>query len=164
MADKTAQKAWRVYALKSPDSGEVRYVGSTGTSLLVRLAGHASGYKRDRAARNRWLTEVVDRGLVPVMEMLESGFGDGRFLCERKWIDFYLKKGAKLTNAISPPGGKHLSGPDHDSKTCYVPLRMENDLFGEIDTGSKRLQIGKSEFIRMILKDYFEYGTTEGAK
>lgn len=97
---------WCVYVLKDPQTLEVRYVGWTNKKPERRLQGHISDAKRKSTSHvRRWLLSVVNKGLMPIVEVVESGIGDGYDNCERKWIKLYRDSGASLTNITDGGAG-----------------------------------------------------------
>ena len=99
---------WCVYALKDPESGEVRYIGWT-CNPEKRLRTHInSGWlSTPRTHRACWIRSLLSRGLRPLMEILESGFGDPA-PAEIAWIAEMRGAGARLTNATD--GGDGAAG------------------------------------------------------
>lgn len=64
--------------------------------------------KGGRTHKQRWLFSLLTIGLLPQMEALESGTGDGWQEAERRWIAFYRAKGAALVNGTE--GGEGVVG------------------------------------------------------
>ncbi len=90
---------WFIYTLKCPRTNAVRYVGWT-TKPKQRLADHirVEVYTPRTTYRQNWTMSLASIGLTPVMEIIETGSGDGWSDAERKWIAHYRAVGARLTN------------------------------------------------------------------
>lgn len=95
---------WTVYALRDPISNTIRYVGWTSLSVKTRLRRHRYEILRKTGDawthmhhRATWLRSLLDKGLWPTIEVLESGFGEGFEATERKWIAHFRSLG-DLTN------------------------------------------------------------------
>lgn len=105
------ERPWHIYVLKEPDTFAVRYVGWT-IDLRRRLRDHT---KPSRVCghqhRDKWLASLIERGLNPVMEVVETGTSTGWADAERKWIAHYRNDGADLTNHTD--GGEGALGRKH---------------------------------------------------
>lgn len=105
-----------IYALTCPLTGEIRYVGQT-RHLQKRYLQHlANSYRNGMYARHgnhiaddylkspfmagkdKWVANLLRRGLIPGLLILE--FCKERQLTNREqyWADFHLCRGARLTN------------------------------------------------------------------
>lgn len=90
---------WSIYALVDPRSNEVRYVGWTTNTLYVRLRRHICDSVRKRCTyKDRWVASLIDIGVRPLIEVLETGSGKGHGEAEKRWISYFKNSGAKLTN------------------------------------------------------------------
>jgi hypothetical protein len=101
---------WIIYTLKCPRTLEVRYVGFTSKGARSRLLKHINTAVKARRpiCSQRWILSLVSIGLVPLIEVIESGSGDGWQDAERRWIAHYRAQGAGLTNATD--GGESITG------------------------------------------------------
>jgi hypothetical protein len=101
---------WVIYVLKNPRTNEIRYVGWTSVRPQRRLTVHIheAVYKPRKNYRDRWISSLVSTGLKPLMEIVESGIGDGYNEAERRWIAHYRINGARLVNATE--GGEGCLG------------------------------------------------------
>jgi len=106
---------WHIYTLAEPESNTVRYVGKTSTSLIKRLQSHKSeAFRKTEGGkwystyhRAAWLRAIYSRGLIPVIQSVESGTGDWQ-AAERHWIAHFKGVGADLVNGTD--GGEGLVG------------------------------------------------------
>ena len=55
--------------------------------------------------RATWLRSLLNRGLWPTIETLETGVGVGFEDAERKWIAYFRQQGNDLTNATDGDEG-----------------------------------------------------------
>jgi predicted GIY-YIG superfamily endonuclease len=102
---------WVIYILKNPRTNEVRYVGWTSKkNPKVRLSMHRYEAVRHphKTHKTAWLLSLVSIGLEPLMEIIESGTGNGWDEAERRWIAHYRANGARLVNATE--GGEGCPG------------------------------------------------------
>jgi hypothetical protein len=100
----------RIYVLKDPRDGAIRYVGKTVLRLKKRLKAHIWSAIHENASWyvSRWIRELSSCGLGPEIEEIEAVSGAGWALRESGWISAYLLFGEKLTNLTS--GGDGLPG------------------------------------------------------
>jgi hypothetical protein len=101
---------WSIYVLKCPRTRAVRYVGFTSQRPERRLQHHLSdALKSPRENyRHSWIMSLVSIGLMPVMEVIERGTGDGWADVERRWIASYRARSARLVNGTD--GGDGVIG------------------------------------------------------
>jgi hypothetical protein len=99
---------WYVYVLKDPTTGDVRYVGWTADpEKRLRTHINSSRLHKPKTYKACWIRSLLVRGLQPLMEVVESGFGDPA-PAEMRWIAAMRAAGAKLTNATD--GGDGTAG------------------------------------------------------
>lgn len=77
-----------VYALRSSEVGDIRYIGQTMQPLAARLSQHIAEAERKRLTRcHRWINSVRRRGFEVQIEPIEV---DAEWnSAERKWIAHY---------------------------------------------------------------------------
>lgn len=99
----------RIYILKDPRDGAVRYVGKTTRPLYVRFWQHTgrASLRRTDTWCARWIRSLLDVGLAPVMEFVEDAAADWAAR-EAYWIAYYRAAGADLTNLTN--GGEGAPG------------------------------------------------------
>lgn len=96
-----------IYAVLDPDTQEIRYIGKTVRTMNLRLAEHIREAKRGNDLWFfRWLRNLDKKPIIKELERISEG-KDWQSI-EMKWIDYYKKVGAKLTNATN--GGEGLHG------------------------------------------------------
>ena len=100
-------REWFIYTLNDPRTNEVRYVGWT-CDVGKRLSDHI--YKRNKAPtyKNNWIKQLESDGLIPTINVIESGFGNLWADVEIYWILHYRMQGARLTNMTD--GGEGALG------------------------------------------------------
>ena len=118
-AQSHAASAVRIYVLKDPRTGAIRYVGKTCKRLEVRFWQH-TGRASNLAATGwcaRWIRSLRGKGLLPLIEQIEVCGADW---AEREafWIAHYRAAGCRLTNLTR--GGEGVAGlvmtPDQRAK------------------------------------------------
>lgn len=103
----------KIYALRHPDTLEIRYVGKTVRSLSRRLGNHianAKGNKHNKHLSN-WILKLLAVGKRPLIELIEE--------CEHSiWQEkekYWISKYPNLINLTS--GGDGCEGFIHDEAT-----------------------------------------------
>lgn len=95
-------RPWTIYVLKDPRTDEIRYVGVTVQSLKARLSGHICESRKKikkKTHKLNWIRSLLDHGLEPVIESVETGTGDDAWPDrERFWIAHYRAILPNLTN------------------------------------------------------------------
>ena len=100
---------WIIYTLKNPRTNEVRYVGWTSRTANRRMNQHIQdAVIRAKCHRTKWILSLLSVGIRPVMEVVESGSGEGWAEAERLWIASFRANGARLVNATE--GGEGTLG------------------------------------------------------
>lgn len=61
-----------IYVLKDPETLEIRYVGKTVSELKHRLKGHIYRSKLEKNHRAYWIKSILDKGLSPLIEEIDS--------------------------------------------------------------------------------------------
>lgn len=109
----------RIYALSDPITGEVRYIGKTVKHIETRLSEHLSkSIKNPTNYKDSWVISLNNKGLKPlisVVEMCEKDCWEER---EKYWIDYY-RKISRLTN-ISDGGGEYSRYGIDNVKASYT--------------------------------------------
>lgn len=103
----------KIYALRHPDTLEVRYVGKTVRSLNRRLGNHIDNAKRSKHNRHlsNWILDILSNGKRPVIELIEEVDNSVWQERERYWI-------AQYPNLINlTEGGDGCKGFLHDEVT-----------------------------------------------
>ncbi len=108
----------KIYKLLCPDTGKVRYIGMTTTSLHKRLVGHISGAllrRKKKTTKNVWIRNLILKGKVPLIRLVKE-IPNSQW---QKWERFYIKQfkdeGCELTNMTE--GGLGVKRYTHTSKT-----------------------------------------------
>ena len=117
---------WVIYTLSDPRTREVRYVGKTQDGIIEdRLEHHITeAIRTQNTYKNRWLFSLISIGLHPVLEVIESGVGEGWEEAERRLIALYRSRGGRrLTNTTR--GGEGVSNwgtPEIRSAFAYAKI------------------------------------------
>lgn len=98
------QKEYFVYALRDPQTDQVRYVGKS-DNVERRFSGHINEAKRGRTDhKNRWIASLLKNGMRPSVVILEV-CGENWREREVWWIDKLKTDGCSLTNSKSGGDG-----------------------------------------------------------
>lgn len=103
----------KIYALKHPDTLEVRYVGKTVRSLSRRLGNHIDNAKRSKHNKHlsNWILKILALGKRPVIELIEEI--DYSIWQERE--KYWIRQYPNLVNLTI--GGDGCEGFLHDEAT-----------------------------------------------
>lgn len=109
------QKTWSIYTLSEPRTGAIRYVGATSQKPTQRLHGHkVSAKTRNSSPTHKWINSLLDEGLEPIMDIVDSGNVDTWEAKEKHWIQSYKDAGCDLLNQTD--GGIHCEYSDEYRK------------------------------------------------
>ena len=113
-----------VYVLLDPRDQTVRYVGKC-QNPRSRLSDHMSARSKGGGSRYEWTQELKRLGLQTKMRILEKVTLVQSRIAERKWIEFYEKRGS-LLNEIMPRKGPPLPVP-------FDQLKMRRNICNAAD-------------------------------
>ena len=118
-----------IYTLSCPIDKNVKYVGKT-NNLKLRYAQHISDF-RNMCKVKSWIKSLKLKGLLPIMELVDTCEGeDWRFL-ESYWICQFKTWGFDLKNLID--GGRGVSYLSEETK-----LKISKSLKGKKLTEVRR--------------------------
>lgn len=120
-------KIWKIYVLKDPRNGEVRYVGKT-TDEAWRESSHRSIHNTIGKPRVKWIRELKDAGYEPVFEIVDSCVDDQSDRVEFYWIMRHLAQGARLTNSRMTTGGNYAAKLTKEHKEMVKRLARERGM------------------------------------
>ncbi len=106
-----------IYTLSEPD-GTVRYVGKSDNPKR-RLTKHLHEARtRRKNRRDKWIYSLLNKGLRPVMTVIEVVSTEAWVEREKYWINHYLNLGCKLVNGSSGgEGGDCFRNRKHSEAT-----------------------------------------------
>lgn len=119
-----------IYALKCPETGQIRYVGKS-INPACRFRAHLCVNKKDH--RTNWIKSLAKRGLKPALEIVDEVPESEWQQWEVAYIEFFREQDCKLTNLT--PGGE--AGPIMDADY----LGEGNPFFGKKHTLASRAKI-----------------------
>jgi len=102
-----------IYALKDPDTGEIRYVGKA-NNPEARLRNHIGKAKEEKNHRANWIKSLMARGKFPVLEIIDESPEDEWPMLEAAYIQFYTEEGCNLVNGTF--GGEGLGKPTPETR------------------------------------------------
>lgn len=97
-----------IYALKEPDTGEIRYIGKADVpdSRLFQHIREARNPKL-RTHKDNWIRSLLIRMATPGLEILDEVAVENWPQWEVAWIEFFQESGSCLVN--STPGGDGIA-------------------------------------------------------
>ncbi|WP_159065954.1 GIY-YIG nuclease family protein [Deinococcus ficus] len=98
-----------IYALTTPDTGQIRYIGYS-SNPDKRFKRHLKDKSNTHKAH--WIQSLKKQGLTPGLLLLEECKVDNWQERERAWIAHYRKQGLPLTNGTE--GGEGLCNPTQE--------------------------------------------------
>ncbi len=106
--DTTGWFAWNIYTISGPND-DVRYIGMT-KQPEIRFKQHIKKAKEGcHTYKACWIRSLLNRGIEPVFEIIDTGFGPNWIDWEKYWIKFYREEfKCDLTNLTE--GGDHPQG------------------------------------------------------
>ena len=139
-----------IYALCDPDTGDVRYIGRTSTTLYQRLYVHISS-GRPNPSRNGtpklrdWISELLEGGKKPSIVLLAECPSDRSSETERQFILSYHRDGYNLLNTRGK-SGKIAKAPERE-----ILLRMPAEMAARFDLVVKAKFTSRSALMRELV-------------
>lgn len=104
-----------IYQLRCPITKEIKYVGQT-TKTRQRFDQHKWGTKEDSREKREWITELKNKKLAPLFEVIDlANNKKDALILEKQYIVTYLDMGEMLFNIYSKRALKQ-----YDSKGVLV--------------------------------------------
>lgn len=103
-----------IYALADPRTYQVRYIGQTSRSLLVRHQEHST-IQHSKNHRSYWLNQLHFLNLKPLMLVIEECDEFEWGSREQYWITYYQVLGCNLVNETA--GGEGIVGYKHTEES-----------------------------------------------
>ena len=126
----------KIYALKHPDTLEVRYVGKTVVSLSRRLGNHVANAKgsKHNVHLSNWILKILAMGKRPIIELIEECDHSIWQEREKYWISQY----SNLINLTL--GGDGCEGFFHSEE---VKEKLRQAKLGVKHTEEFKIQMSK---------------------
>lgn len=107
-----------IYTLSDPISNEIKYIGKT-KNLKDRLYRHLSNYslKESWTSKNKWLLNLKNNGLKPIMKVLDIGDENNIDELEIYWIEQFRQWGIKIKNETKGGDGFNWTGKKHTQES-----------------------------------------------
>ena len=93
-----------IYALKEPDTGEIRYIGKS-IDPEERLKTHIRLARKEDSHKARWIRKLLESGFKPVLEIVDEVPDEFWQQWEAAYIDFFRGEGFLLVNGTSGGDG-----------------------------------------------------------
>lgn len=135
-----------IYALKDPDTGDIRYVGKT-NNIRARLRNHKSDAKNTHKVN--WIQSLLRQNKEPVMEVLDivtDGFWEQ---WEVAWIEFFRESGYALTNhTLGGRGGMGTNKSPETKRKISASMTGKKNALGKHWSLSQETRNKMSESVR----------------
>jgi hypothetical protein len=131
--------AVNIYALRDPETQQIRYVGQTQYTLDARLREHLwSSYNPERVA---WIEQLQSAGKRPIIELLTVTDAESARDVEAAFIQRHLAAGCDLVNVAHVPGSRRRRGirppaPKRHGRSTEVELPLS--LLGQLKSVARR--------------------------
>lgn len=99
-------KEYKIYKLIEPETNIVKYIGCTTSKLNERLSQHIYDSKTKNSFKSVWIKSLLEKGLKPKIELIETCIEENWIQKEQYYINFYYKD---LTNFTKGGDGMILS-------------------------------------------------------
>lgn len=119
-----------IYALKEPDTGEIRYVGKT-VNLRKRFRKHLNQSRFENHHRANWIKSLLIRGLEPILETLDEVSEDFWPQWEVAYIEFFRESGNRLVNDNYGGEGSHNPSEETRKKLSTLNSGANHPMFGK---------------------------------
>lgn len=93
-----------IYALRDPETDEVRYVGAS-TAPINRFRDHYASRHQAVSPTGKWVADLAERGFRPGFMIIEEVAGENWGDRECFWIEHYRERGDRLTNQSTGGAG-----------------------------------------------------------
>jgi len=133
-----------IYTLKDPDTDEIRYVGKT-QEPEKRLRGHKS--TRDNSYRSNWMQSLQDRGVAPVLEIIDEVNLEDWPQWEVAYIEYFRELGCRLVNATV--GGEGGCNPSLETREKMRAAKLGKSLSSEHRRKLKLARAGRKPALGM---------------
>ena len=134
--------ATKIYGLTSPDSGNIRYIGKTISTLPQRMQCHLYTARRgkDKSAKGKWLSKIIAQGKKPGIVLISIvPEGDSWADHEKQTIIEYRNTGHQLLNISDGGNGSHrLKGRAEIDESVIVRFGVDPDAMIAEDLGLSR--------------------------
>jgi len=124
-----------IYGLRCPVTDEYMYIGKS-TRGLARPRSHL--YRSHNVEVNLWVADLKQKGLLPLIDVIEQCEFDELSDKEKYWIDYYSKEGSPILNIH-----KYVTFCDINKiKELEIIEKRTNDLLNKFssDKGVFKLQ------------------------
>jgi len=129
----TPQKTFSIYTLSCPKTGVVRYVGAT-KNPKERIRCHIKDAKNKNSSPvHKWINSLLDKGLSPIMDIVDTGDTDTWQEKEKYWIQRYKDMGCALLNQTD--GGLYYK---RSEESCRKWAGENNPNYGKPVRGQHR--------------------------
>lgn len=89
----------KIYILKDPITGDIKYVGKTYRDENIRLSEHIHDSKRKKGYKENWIRKLTKKGYKPIIEIIDLVKEDEWQYWEKFYINkFKNEKNIKLVN------------------------------------------------------------------
>lgn len=122
-----------IYCLREPDTGAIRYVGKS-DNPKKRFSEHFRS--KERCHRTNWFKSLVERGLKPILEVIDEVPEVYWQQLEIAYVEFFHESGCNLVNGNAGGKGGHSPNDETRAKKRAASLGTKNAMFGKTGVAS----------------------------
>lgn len=146
-----------VYTLSNPISKEVRYIGKTCSPLTQRLNEHIYECKRSRRKSTNWVKSLLNKGLIPLIEVLDECTCEEVCNLETYWIYQFKCWGFNLTNhTTGGEGGYRIETPEEKERRREKFRGEKNPFYGRHHSEETKKKISEASRGRKMPLSHIE--------
>lgn len=117
-----------IYSLSDPRDNTVKYIGRT-SNVKLRYSKHCSIGTNVGTPKNKWVRELRDCNLKPVLEVLENVTKDSASFWERWYTQLYRSWGFDLLNNIYREFGNQTSFKPGEGTKSIVAIDLDGNIY-----------------------------------
>lgn len=135
-----------IYVLKDPRTSEIRYVGCT-RNIQQRFKAHLNKARDLSTEKRKWLTELRELGLKPILEELETIDEQLSIAKEKEYIKKFRLLNYNLVNTGDLTSNGNITSFSGQNSVKVVALMLDGTFYNSypsIQTASNMLNISSS--------------------
>ncbi len=147
---------YKIYSLIDPITNEIRYVGKTVSPLYKRLSSHYRDKKK--SYKTNWINTLRNKGLKPLIKLIEICKSDNWEEREKHWISYY-RKVYSLTNYLDGGQGQQKGYKHTDEAKEKIRLASIKNTKGKFYKGQNFTDETNKKRSESNKKVIYQYGS-----